>query len=98
MADQRLPNLIIAGVAKAGTTSLFNYLAQHPEVFPSDVKETRYFDALRFGEQLDPLERYAEYFRRRTSERYAVEATPSYFQGGSRTAGAIRPALPGAPG
>jgi hypothetical protein len=96
MADQRLPNLIIAGVAKAGTTSLFNYLAQHPEVFPSDVKETRYFDPLRFGEQLDPLERYAEYFRRRTSERYAVEATPSYFQGGSRTAEAIRQTLPDA--
>jgi hypothetical protein len=96
MADQRLPNLIIAGVAKAGTTSLFNYLAQHPEIFPSDVKETRYFDPLRFGEQLEPLETYAEYFRRRTTERYAVEATPSYFQGGSTTAEAIRRTLPDA--
>ncbi len=37
-----LPNFLIAGVAKAGTTSLYYYLAQHPEV---DIprKETFYF-------------------------------------------------------
>lgn len=35
--------LIIAGQPKAGTTSLFNWLGQHPEVEPSTFKETRFF-------------------------------------------------------
>jgi len=29
------PNLFVAGVPKAGTTSLFHYLALHPDVFSS---------------------------------------------------------------
>jgi hypothetical protein len=94
MPEHPLPNLIIAGVTKAGTTSLFNYLAQHPEICPSDVKETRYFDPLRFGEPLQPIENYAAHFRHWKGERYAVEATPTYFYGGQRIASAIREALP----
>jgi hypothetical protein len=94
MPENRLPNLLIAGVPKAGTTSLFNYLAQHSEICPSDVKETRYFDPLRFGEALPPIETYAANFRRWKGERYVMEATPSYFYGGQRIASAIRKALP----
>jgi hypothetical protein len=41
--DQKLPNLIIAGAQKAGTSSLFWYLAQHPQICASDRKELRYF-------------------------------------------------------
>jgi len=95
MTDRlRLPNLIIAGVAKAGTTSLFNYLAQHPDICPADVKETRYFDPLRFGETTGPLESYADHFRHWRGERYAVEATPGYFHGGQRIASAINQTCP----
>lgn len=96
MAEPRLPNLVIAGVAKAGTTSLFNYLAQHPEISPSDVKETRYFDPLRFGEALAPVESYAAHFRHWREEPYAVEASPAYFQGGQPIAAAIHATLPDA--
>jgi hypothetical protein len=35
--------LIIGGVEKAGTTSLYTYLAAHPQVLPSLRKETDYF-------------------------------------------------------
>lgn len=35
--------LIIAGTSKAGTTSVFNYLAKHPEICATEVKETRFF-------------------------------------------------------
>ena len=94
MPEDHLPNLLIAGVAKAGTTSLFNYLAQHPEICPSDVKETRYFEPLRYGEALPPIETYAAHFRHRQGERYALEATPTYFYGGKRTVSAIRQELP----
>ena len=35
--------LIIAGQPKAGTTSLFDWLAVHPDICPSQLKETRFF-------------------------------------------------------
>ncbi len=38
-----LPNFLIVGAAKAGTTSLYNYLKQHPEIFMSPVKEPHFF-------------------------------------------------------
>lgn len=37
-----LPNLIIAGAPKCGTSSLFKWLADHPDVCGSSVKETFY--------------------------------------------------------
>jgi hypothetical protein len=39
-----LPSVLIIGAQKAGTTSLFNYLVQHPNVLPSMRKEVHYFD------------------------------------------------------
>ncbi|WP_299160569.1 sulfotransferase [uncultured Eudoraea sp.] len=39
----KLPNLFIVGAAKAGTTSLYNYLKQHPDVYVSPIKEPNYF-------------------------------------------------------
>lgn len=38
------PDFIIAGVQKAGTTSLFRYLIQHKTVDKSLKKEVHYFD------------------------------------------------------
>lgn len=38
-----LPNFLIVGAAKAGTTSLYKYLDQHPQVYMSPRKEPRYF-------------------------------------------------------
>jgi hypothetical protein len=38
-----LPNFIVVGAAKAGTTALYWYLAEHPGVFMSPVKETNFF-------------------------------------------------------
>ncbi|MGM0588495.1 MAG: sulfotransferase domain-containing protein [Bacteroidota bacterium] len=39
-----LPNTLIIGAMKAGTTSLFNYLATHPRVTGSYIKELNYFN------------------------------------------------------
>ena len=40
-----LPNFVIAGATRSGTTSLYYYLKQHPEIsFPS-LKEPRYFSS-----------------------------------------------------
>jgi hypothetical protein len=39
----RLPDFLIIGAAKAGTTTLFQYLARHPDVFLSTPKEPDFF-------------------------------------------------------
>lgn len=39
-----LPDFIIIGAQKAGTTSLYHYLSQHPEIVLSARKELHYFD------------------------------------------------------
>jgi len=93
--DGRLPNLIIAGVSKAGTTSLFNYLGQHPDIGTSDVKELRYFSPLRHGGTMEPVADYARHFRSCVDSRYAVEATPGYFYGGAAVAQAMAATCPG---
>lgn len=38
-----LPNFIVIGAGKAGTTSLYGYLSDHPQVFMSDPKELNFF-------------------------------------------------------
>lgn len=45
------PNFFLIGAAKSGTTSLYQYLRQHPAVFMSAVKEPHYFAFA--GEKLD---------------------------------------------
>jgi Sulfotransferase domain len=42
-ADPRWPNLFVVGAAKAGTTSLWRYLAAHPQIVMSRVKEPHFF-------------------------------------------------------
>jgi len=42
MTSVKLPNFLIVGAPKCGTTSLYHYLAQHPEVYMSSVKEPRF--------------------------------------------------------
>jgi len=43
-AGSRLPNFLVIGAMKAGTTSLYHYLRSHPQVFMPDVKEVMFFD------------------------------------------------------
>ena len=41
---RRLPDALILGAQKAGTTTLFHWLAQHPEVASAARKEIHFFD------------------------------------------------------
>lgn len=43
MEDNNLVNLFIVGAAKCGTTSLYEYLAQHPQIYMCPVKEPHFF-------------------------------------------------------
>jgi hypothetical protein len=38
-----LPNFFVIGAGKSGTTSLWRYLEQHPEVYMSPIKEPNFF-------------------------------------------------------
>lgn len=77
--------LIIAGSPKAGTTSLFIYLRDHPDVCACRAKEPRFFmpadDIIgsRFCSERDPLEKYLALFECRDTSALRVEASPEYF-------------------
>lgn len=92
MADGRT-DVSIAGVNKAGTTSLFVSLSTHPDVAPSSIKETRYFLPARYGEPLAPVSVWNDYFADEGDLPVRLEATPSYFYGAERVAGAMRDRL-----
>jgi len=47
-----LPDFVIIGAHKAGTTSLFEYLCQHNSVLTGPWKETRFFDKY-YGQGID---------------------------------------------
>jgi hypothetical protein len=93
MMKQVKPNLIIAGVIKGGTTSLFSYLSRHPDICPSSVKEPRYFVSLMYDEEIAPLSEYLRCFRHYQGEQYIMEASPGYFYGGATVARAIKDTL-----
>jgi hypothetical protein len=90
-----LPNLIIAGVSKAGTTSLFAYLSQHPQVCPSRNKDTYYFTPLRDGAEPGPLQNYEALFSHCDGHPVVLEATPNYFYGGAALIQRMMATLPG---
>lgn len=49
------PDFIIIGAQKSGTTSLFQYLSQHPQVRPGFTKEVHFFD----GGKVPGIDTYA---------------------------------------
>lgn len=77
---------VIAGVNKAGTSSLFVSLSAHPAISPSAVKETRYFLPARYGEPLEPATVWEGYFAAAPDLPVRLEATPSLFYGGADVA------------
>ena len=96
MSPARMPNLVVIGVPKAGTGSLYGYLSQHPDICPADEKEVGYFNHFnprRHQGPVPPLEEYLKHFRHWGSERYAFEATPTYSYGGRPVIEAIRTTL-----
>ena len=77
-----LPNFLVIGAPKAGTTSLHLHLRAHPQVFMPDLKEPRFFGYEGEGERLKfpirTLEEYAALFDAVTDEIAIGEATPHY--------------------
>src|SRR5262245_15514016 len=55
MRKVALPNFFVVGTGKAGTTSLYHYLRQHPQIYMSLVKEPCYFASEIRAENLSPV-------------------------------------------
>ncbi len=90
-----LPTFIVIGVAKGGTTSIYRYLDQHPEIFMCPDKGPNFFgyeDARdwRWHDEGEPplmrhfkvatLEEYERLFDGVTNERAVGEVSPQYFR------------------
>ncbi len=83
-----LPNAVIAGAPKSGTSSVFYWLRQHPEVLGSTKKETQFLmdrSSSTFRHGLNyydhGLNAYARHFDRESrlaAPKIILEATPGY--------------------
>jgi hypothetical protein len=81
-----MPNFFVVGAQKAGTTSLYHYLNQHPEVYMSPRKEPHFFEGMhsafyRPGRRLTPVTDVGDYqalFEGAKDERAIGEASASY--------------------
>ena len=85
------PNFIIAGFPKCGTTSLFHYLKQHPEIFMPNQKELHFFtqpqiyklnkgpkDKVVKQSHIKSEKEYLELFKSVKDEIAVGDASPSY--------------------
>ena len=70
----RLPNLLVIGAAKSGTSSLWKYLSAHPDVHMYSGKEIDYFSA--YPDKGLPW--YLGHFREASDALVVGEASPSY--------------------
>lgn len=59
-----LPDFYIIGGQKCGTTSMFEYLSQHPSIFPAVAKDIRFFDKYYYK----GVDWYKTYFPSKTEE------------------------------
>jgi Sulfotransferase domain len=89
-----LPNFLIIGAAKAGTTSLWHYLRQHPEVFMSEVKEPNFFRTHKDSHLwvTDTLESYERLFE--GSERFKAVGEASKLLADEQAVHRIKAMLP----
>lgn len=77
---RRLPDFIVIGVVKGGTTSLLKYLDQHPLIVTSAKKESHFFDehfdkGLLWYKRHFPLQPWLN-----QSNVLTGEASPAYFR------------------
>jgi len=72
-----LPNFMCIGAAKSGTTTLYDILKQHPEIFIPAFKEPHFFDIPEnYNNGIDWYEK--NYFRN-INKKIIADFTPSYF-------------------
>ena len=72
-----LPNFLVVGAQKSGTTSLHHYLKEHPDIYLPEGKETKFFARPdRYEKGIEFYER--EYFSGYNGEKAVGEVDPDY--------------------
>lgn len=74
----RKPDFFIVGAPRSGTTSLYNYLTQHPDIFMPVRKEPYFFGGWRETSGED-LRAYLQLFSGVSEDKAAGEASTTYF-------------------
>ena len=82
--NHALPNFIIIGAMKSGTTSLYNYICDHPSVISAEYDEIGYFDTnyhlgLNWYRSLFPTKKQLESLEQKEGQGITGEDTPFYF-------------------
>jgi hypothetical protein len=76
---ESLVDFLICGTQKGGTTALYSYLSEHPQICMAGQKEVHFFDSDNaFSSGRPPYEVYHASFKPRQGERLLGEATPIY--------------------
>lgn len=80
---KNLPNLLIVGAAKSGTTSLHNYLKQHPDLYMTDHKEPHFLINNEIGikrvhKAVTNIEDYQQMFEGSSEYKYRGESSVMY--------------------
>lgn len=78
MLINKLPKFIIIGMAKCGTTSLYDALNKHSQIKGSFKKELYFFNNKNYYEQ--GKEKYKKYFPYCNKDEICFEATPHYLR------------------
>jgi hypothetical protein len=106
-----MPNFLILGAAKSGTTALYAYLKQHPDIYMSAVKEPRFFafenETLNFKgpkghgdrfnqETITDLKTYQSLFDDVNGEKAIGEASPAYLSSAEKASERIKYYIPDA--
>lgn len=82
--------LIIIGAQKGGTTALYNYLSEHPDIDVPKQKELNFFNSCELNDQVE--EAYLAEFPKRfrwNAPFYSIDTSPSYLLDAEDVAGKI---------
>ncbi|MBT7620781.1 MAG: hypothetical protein HN594_06870 [Flavobacteriales bacterium] len=72
-----LPNFMCLGAAKSGTTTLYDILRQHPDIYIPAFKEPHFFDIPE--NYKNGIEWYKRNYFRNANKKIIADFTPSYF-------------------
>jgi hypothetical protein len=79
VSPPRIPNFFIVGAPKCGTTGLYHYLKQHPDIFMPERKEPNFFCAdLEISRAIRDSSAYLRLFAQAGAERRLGEASVWY--------------------
>lgn len=104
--QEKMPDFLIVGAQRAGTSSLYYYLLQHPQIYMSPVKELHFFSYIDKPEHIRNLVRdrwrernvvtasnlnnYISFFKNASDKQIIGEVSPSYLYHYKDTINAIK--------